>query len=66
MTIGEAIIDAKGWLESHEVGSARLDAELLLGHVLNHDRAWLLAHSDDDFAATVTAAAAASRAVATS
>ncbi len=48
MTIGEAIIDAKGWLESHQVGSPRLDAELLLGHVLKHDRAWLLAHSDDE------------------
>ncbi len=48
MTIGEAITDAKGWLESHDVGSARLDAELLLSHVLKHDRAWLLAHSDDE------------------
>ena len=48
MTIGEAIVDAKGWLESSEVGSARLDAELLLGHILKHDRSWLLAHSDDE------------------
>jgi release factor glutamine methyltransferase len=48
MTIGEAITDAKGWLESHNVGSARLDAELLLSHILGHNRAWLLAHSDDE------------------
>ena len=48
MTIGEAITDAKGWLESHDVSSARLDSELLLGHVLKRNRAWLLAHSDDE------------------
>jgi len=48
MTIGEAIMDAKGWLESNQVGSPRLDAELLLSHILKHNRAWLLAHSDDE------------------
>lgn len=46
MTIGEAIVDAQGWLVSSEIGSARLDAELLLGHVLGQGRAWLLAHDD--------------------
>src|ERR1035438_4836699 len=48
MTIGEAIRDAKGWLETHSVSSARLDAELLLGHILKRDRAWLLAHEDTE------------------
>jgi release factor glutamine methyltransferase len=48
MTVGEAIRDAKGWLETSSVGSARLDAELLLGHILKHDRAWLLAHEDEE------------------
>jgi release factor glutamine methyltransferase len=46
MTIGESIRDAKGWLETSEVSSARLDAELLLAHILKRDRSWLLAHED--------------------
>ena len=37
-----------GALESARVlGVARLDAHLLLGHVLRQPRAWLLAHGDD-------------------
>jgi len=48
MTVGEAIIDARGWLATSKVSSARLDAELLLGHILGRDRAWLLAHDDTE------------------
>lgn len=51
MTVGEAIRDAQGWLSSCEVSSARLDAELLLGHILARDRAWLLAHNDSELSA---------------
>jgi release factor glutamine methyltransferase len=46
MTVGEAIRDATGWLELSNVSSSRLDAELLLGHVLKRERAWLLAHEE--------------------
>ena len=39
-TLGEALAAARA------AGVARLDAQLLLGHVLGRDRAWLLAHDD--------------------
>ena len=39
-TLGEALAAARA------AGMARLDAQLLLGHVLGRDRAWLLAHDD--------------------
>ena len=34
-------------LESKKVAGARLDAELLMAHVLRRDRTWVLAHDDE-------------------
>ena len=48
MTIAEAITKAAARLAAHQVPEPRRDAELLLGHVLDHDRAWLVAHYPDD------------------
>ena len=45
-TIHEAIVAATTFLTSQGVGSARLDAELLMCHTLKRDRAWLLAHPE--------------------
>ncbi len=45
--IGEAIAGAAKRLRSAGSPTPRLDAELLLGHVLGRDRAWLLAHPED-------------------
>lgn len=42
--IATALARAAERLRAHD--SARLDAELLLGHALTRDRAWLLAHGD--------------------
>lgn len=36
-------------LSAHGIEHARLDAELLLGHALGRDRAWLLVHMQDQF-----------------
>lgn len=47
MTIAEAITSAAGELQGAGVPDARRDAELLLRHVLDKDRAWLLAHLRD-------------------
>ena len=47
MTIAEAIQKAAESLSAHNVPNARLDAELLLRHVLDKDRAWLLVHMQD-------------------
>ncbi len=41
MRIAELLNDAR------QAGVDRLDAQLLLGHLLNRPRAWLLAHDDD-------------------
>ncbi len=47
MTIIETINKATARLAAHKVDNARLDAEVLLCHVLGQDRAWLLAHNQD-------------------
>ena len=44
MTIAEAINKAAATLTACGIEHARLDAELLICHVLQRDRAWLLAH----------------------
>lgn len=36
-------------LSAHRIEHARLDAELLLGHALGKDRAWILVHMQDPF-----------------
>ncbi len=45
-SIGEVIADATRRLRTADADTARLDAELLLGHVLGRDRAWLLGHGE--------------------
>ena len=40
MTVGEALALAR------RLGVARLDAQLLLGHMLRRDRSWLIAHDE--------------------
>src|SRR5579864_4966753 len=41
MTLRDALLEASASI-------SRRDAESLLAHVLHHDRAWLLAHTDDE------------------
>ncbi len=47
-TVREALTAAITFLEAGKIAGARLDAELLLAHVLRRDRAWLLAHDDEE------------------
>src|SRR5215469_16891862 len=44
MTLRDALLEASATI-------SRRDAETLLVHVLQRDRAWLLAHTDDNLAA---------------
>src|SRR6185437_610357 len=44
MTLRDALLEASATI-------SRRDAETLLAHVLHRDRAWLLAHTDDDLSA---------------
>jgi len=44
--VGEALREGLRRLEAARVPSAPLAAELLLMHVLGHDRAWLYAHPE--------------------
>jgi release factor glutamine methyltransferase len=44
MTLRDALLEAASSI-------SRRDAETLLAHILHHDRAWLLAHADDDLPA---------------
>jgi release factor glutamine methyltransferase len=46
--IREVLAVAVKQLESVDIASARLDAELLLALVTSHDRAWVLAHDDEN------------------
>jgi release factor glutamine methyltransferase len=48
VTIIETINKAATRLQAHQVDNARRDAELLLCHILGRDRAWLLAHIQDE------------------
>ena len=48
-TIAEAIAAAAERLAAQGITEARFDAEVLLGHVLAKDRAWLVAHYPDRF-----------------
>lgn len=51
MTVGDVLDDATERLRVSSAPTARLDAELLLGHLVGRDRAWLLGHRDDPVAA---------------
>lgn len=46
LTIGEIINKTKQYFAKHEVASPRLDAEILLCHVLGKDRVYLYVHFD--------------------
>jgi release factor glutamine methyltransferase len=50
VTFIEAINRAASQLEAAGVSTARLDAEVLLRHAINRDRAWLLAHMQEELA----------------
>jgi release factor glutamine methyltransferase len=47
MTLAEALNNAATMFTAAGISTARLDAEVLLRHTLNRDRAWLLAHFHD-------------------
>ena len=47
MTIAETIVLAAQKLSESGIKEARLDAEVLLAHVLKKDRVWLITHSKD-------------------
>jgi release factor glutamine methyltransferase len=47
VTVAEAIRKAAARLLALEIPNARLDAEVLLGHALARDRAWILIHMQD-------------------
>ncbi len=47
MTIHDWITDATTLLASHEIPTARLDAEIILAHTIRQPRTWLHAHSDE-------------------
>jgi len=49
VTIGQWLTASYSALERVGVPSGRLDAELIVAHVTNHNRAWVLAHTDDVF-----------------
>ena len=51
VTLAEAINRAATTLSDRGISNARLDAELLLRHVLGKDRAWVLAHIQDNLGA---------------
>lgn len=48
MTVREALLDAERWLGQSGVSSSRLDAELLLAHIIDRDRVWLIAHNEEE------------------
>jgi release factor glutamine methyltransferase len=47
VTIREAITSATARLSEAGITTARLDAEVLLSHILNRDRAWIITHIHD-------------------
>jgi release factor glutamine methyltransferase len=47
VTVAEAIQKATARLLALEIPNARLDAEVILGHALGRDRAWILIHMQD-------------------
>lgn len=50
LTIGEIINKTKQYLTKYEVSSPRLDAEILLCHILQKDRVYLYVHFDQPLA----------------
>jgi release factor glutamine methyltransferase len=50
MTIEEWLADVAEQFERAKIPTARLDAELILSHMLGVERTWLIAHADDSLA----------------
>jgi release factor glutamine methyltransferase len=57
VTVNQWLSQATAKLRTAEIGSAALDTELILGHVLGRDRVWLQAHRDDELPAPGATAA---------
>jgi len=47
VTLAEAIYNATNRLSAAGITNARLDAEVLLAHIIQRDRVWLITHRDD-------------------
>jgi release factor glutamine methyltransferase len=47
VTLAEALKDAATALSTAGITNARLDAEVLLSHIIRKDRVWLITHRDD-------------------
>ena len=47
MTLAEAIHNASNRLSAAGIANARLDAEVLLAHIIKKDRVWLITHRDE-------------------
>lgn len=58
--LNDWLTQASKQLADAAVPTARLDAELILAHVLRVDRTWLIAHGDEAFPAAPAAAASSS------
>lgn len=50
MTIEEWLIDVAEQFERAKIPTARLDAELILSHMLGVERTWLISHAEDSLA----------------
>jgi release factor glutamine methyltransferase len=48
VTLAEAINNAANLLSTAGITNARLDAEVLLSHIIMKDRVWLITHRDDE------------------
>jgi len=47
VTLAEAILEASNRLSAAGITNARLDAEVLLAHIIKKDRVWLITHRDE-------------------
>jgi release factor glutamine methyltransferase len=47
VTLAEALKDAAAALSTAGIANARLDAEVLLSHIMRKNRVWLITHGDD-------------------
>ena len=48
MTLKEALLQGQRLLEQAGVAEPRLTAEVLLAYATQHDRVWLIAHSNEE------------------
>ena len=55
-TVGSALAEATSRLRDAASPTARLDAEVLMAHVVTRDRAWVLAHPEAEIGAAVAVA----------